>query len=295
MPFPYLGETKVLNNFTRQNAPGRFIQLSDGMTHYEYSGGDEESTVILIPGFSVPFFIYDPTYLGLSRSGHSVLRYDLYGRGWSDRPNVQYDINLFVKQLGELIDKLEIKRVNLIGLSMGGPIAAAYAMKFPNTVRSLSLIDPVGGRPLDLPVLLKLVKIPVLGEFIIGLVGNPGMLKSIAADFYHSELARPFFDAYKVQLEYRGFKRAILSTLRNHLLGEFLDVYRSVERMKIPVLLIWGCEDATVPFEQHKLLREIFRDAQFHAIDSSGHIPQYEQPDIVNPILISFLNDPKTA
>ena len=295
MPFPYLGETRVLNHVTREEAPGKFAQLSDGMTHYEYSDGDGENTVVLIPGFSVPFFIYDPTFQELSRSGCSVLRYDLFGRGWSDRPRLQYDIHLFVKQLRELINTLEIKHVNLIGLSMGGPIAAAYVTNYSNTVDKLILIDPVGARPLNLPVLLNMVKIPLLGELIIGLVGNSGMLKSIAADFYRSELARPFLDAYKVQLEYQGFKRAILSTLRNNMLGEFIDVYRSVGKMKLPVLLIWGCEDKTVPFEQNELIRTVLPDAKFHAIESSGHIPHYEKPEIVNPILASFLNDRKLA
>ena len=174
---------------------------------------------------------------------------------------------------------------------MGGPIAAAFITNFPNTVNGLILIDPVGARSLELPLLLNLVKIPLIGEMIIGLFGNSGILRSIAADFYQTGLAGPMLKAYEVQLQYGGFKRAILSTLRNNMLGNFLGLYQSVGIMKLPVLLIWGCQDHTVPFEQHRLIREALPDAEFNAIESSGHIPHFEKPEIVNPILYSFLND----
>ena len=128
MPFPYFDETKALNESTRKEADGLFIQLSDGITHYQL-GGDENGdadAVVLVHGFSVPSFIYDPTFEFLSKQNFRVLRYDLFGRGFSDRPNLKYDVHLFVKQLKELLDKLNFKKINLVGLSMGGPITAKF-------------------------------------------------------------------------------------------------------------------------------------------------------------------------
>ena len=68
---------------------------------------------MLIHGFSVPYFIFDPTFNFLTKAGWRVLRYDLFGRGFSDRPHVRYNIDLFVRQLKELLDALNIKRVKL--------------------------------------------------------------------------------------------------------------------------------------------------------------------------------------
>ena len=60
MSFSYRDETKELNDLTRKEASGSFIQLSDGVTHYELSNAEAENTVVLAHGFSVPYFIYDP-------------------------------------------------------------------------------------------------------------------------------------------------------------------------------------------------------------------------------------------
>ena len=81
------GETKRLTPEVRTGLPGNFIQLSDGVVHYELAGPEDAPVVVLVHGFSVPFFIWDPTFEGLSEAGFRVLRYDLYGRGFSDRPH----------------------------------------------------------------------------------------------------------------------------------------------------------------------------------------------------------------
>src|SRR5690348_16826332 len=84
-------EKRTLDDAARRTAPGKFVRLSDGMTHYELSGPDSGTTVILVHGFSVPLYIWDSTAAALSSKGYRVLRYDEYGRGWSDRPNATYN------------------------------------------------------------------------------------------------------------------------------------------------------------------------------------------------------------
>ncbi|HCK65361.1 MAG TPA: alpha/beta hydrolase, partial [Anaerolineae bacterium] len=66
MSFPYLDETKELNEIIRKEAGGDFIQLSNGVTHYQLGGDENGDTVVLVHGFSVPSFIYDSTFEFLS-------------------------------------------------------------------------------------------------------------------------------------------------------------------------------------------------------------------------------------
>src|SRR5690349_15789016 len=131
MPFPYLDEIKEINEFTRQDTSGSFIALGDGITHYELGGSEDGPSIVLVHGFSVPYFIFDTTFEHLCKSGFRVLRYDLFGRGFSDRPELNYDIDLFVRQLKDLLDALAFKKVHLLGLSMGGPISASFIEKYP--------------------------------------------------------------------------------------------------------------------------------------------------------------------
>src|SRR5258708_5112381 len=102
---------------------GSYVQLADGVTHYGLAGPSDGRTVVLVHGFSVPYYIWDPTFAALTQGGFRVLRYDLYGRGFSDRPAIRYDADLYVRQLRELLGALKIDGpVDLIGVSMGGPV-----------------------------------------------------------------------------------------------------------------------------------------------------------------------------
>ena len=290
MPFPYLDETKELNETVRREAGDSYIALGDGVTHYELGGLENGSPVVLVHGFSVPFFIYDPMFDFLTQSGFRVLRYDLFGRGFSDRPNVRYDIDFFVKQLKDLLDALGMEKIDLIGLSMGGPITAAFTAKHPRYVRRQVLIDPAGARSVELPATLKAAKIPVLGELLIGLFGSDRMVKGVASDIFDPALVEMFQSKYKIQMGYAGFKRAILSTMRSGMLDSFLDTYKKVGALKKPTLIFWGENDTTTPFNDHPLILDALPHAEFHPVKDCSHIPHYEKPEIVNPILLEFLS-----
>jgi pimeloyl-ACP methyl ester carboxylesterase len=303
MSFSFRDEIKELNDLTRKEASGSFVQLSAGYTHYELSNphptfgtplplgeGTGVRDVVLVHGFSVPYFIYDPTFAFLTQSGFRVLRYDLYGRGFSDRPETRYNIGFFVRQLGELLDALGITNpVALVGLSTGGPITAAFTARFPARVNKLVLIGPVGAKALALGRLLKVAALPFVGERIIGWLGSEGMTRISASDFSIRQLADQLLPRYAAQMQYRGFKQAILSTIRNNMLGSFRDVYAQIAKMDKPVLLFWGEHDHTVPFKHNNALRAVLPNAQFHAIQNCGHLPHYEKPEEVNPILLEFL------
>lgn len=289
MPFPYLDETIPLNKETRKGLPGSFITLPGGVTHYEEDGDRNGQPVVLAHGFSVPYFIYDPTFEFLCKQGFRVLRYDLLGRGFSDRPNVRYDAGLFVSQLRELLDALSFKDIHLVGLSMGGAVTVSFIDRYPDTVSKYALIDPAGARAISLSPMLKAVRMPGLGELVFGLFGSGSLVKGIAADLFTPELVEEFQAKYKIQMRYQGFKRAILSTMRCGMLDSFIETYKRVGKLNIPTLLFWGRQDATVPFEHSADILNAMPHTEFHVFENCGHIPHYERPGEVNKILLEFL------
>jgi pimeloyl-ACP methyl ester carboxylesterase len=292
MSFSYRDETKELNDLTRKDLSGSFIVLPDGVTHYELNSPEKENTAILVHGFSVPYFIYDPTFEFLTQSGFRVVRYDLFGRGFSDRPDTRYNIDLFVKQLADLLEALRFTRpVNLVGLSTGGPITATFTARFPERVNKLVLIDPIGARILALARVLKVAAMPIVGEAIISLFRSDGIVKSIASNLLDRKLVGQFQDRYIASMQFKGFKRGILSSIRNGILDSFLKTYEHVGKMDKPVLLFWGRDDPTVPFKHSRHLRAAMPNLEFHVIENCGHIPHYEKPEEVNPILLEFLRN----
>ena len=212
------------------------------------------------------------------------------GADWSDRPRVTYEIDLFVRQLKDLLDALHLKQVNLVGLSMGGPITTSFIDQYPDYVNKQVLIDPIGAKRVSLGWLLEATKLPIVGELALGLFGSANMVKNIASDLFDPELVEHFQAQFRIQMQYKGFKRAILSTMRNNMLESFYETYERVGRMQKPTLLFWGRNDTTAPFEDSKIIMKALPHAEFHAIENCGHIPHYEKPEIVNPILLEFLS-----
>ena len=66
--------------------------------------------------------------------------------------------------------------------------------------------------------------------------------------------------------------------------------YGAVGKLKLPALLIWGREDKTVSAADIQQIEELIPGIEYHTIEEAGHIPQYERPEVVNPLLINFLN-----
>lgn len=289
MSFPFLDETSKLNDAVRSRAAGSFQKLSDGVTHYELRGDAGRPTVVLVHGFSVPYFIFDGTFEFLAESGFRVLRYDLFGRGFSDRPQLRYDVDLFVRQLRELVDALQLSDLSLAGLSMGGPVTAAFINAYPQRAKRHILIDPCGARPIVFSRLLSVTKLPVVGELALAAFGSRSMVKSLAAELFDPALVEVFVERYKTQMQYHGFKRAILSSLRSGMLGEFAATYIQLGKLRRPTLMFWGRNDGTVPFEDSTLLRQWLPHAEFQAVENCGHLPHFEKPEEVRPILMDFL------
>lgn len=283
------GEKITLTDQVRASLPGKFAHLSNGVTHFEYSENQNTPVVVLVHGFSVPYYIWDPTFSALSDNGFSVLRYDLYGRGYSDRPEIEYDLDLYVNQLSELLEHLDIGRpVHLVGLSQGGPVAAAFANQYPHQARSLTLIDPLITRVTTKTIFP--INVPFVGEYFARVVLIPHILPaSQVDDFHHPENYPDWEDKYRDQLQYTGFTQAILSSLRNLPAFNSLTEYEQVLVNQIPFQVIWGQEDQTIAYSDIELLLDTVPAAELHIIQNAGHLPHYEQPDVVNPFLIEFL------
>ncbi|HIE25356.1 MAG TPA: alpha/beta hydrolase [Anaerolineales bacterium] len=289
MPFPYIHEIQELTPAFREKLAGDFIALPNGYTHYELVGDKNAETVVLVHGFTVPNFIWEPTFRALTEAGYRVLRYDLFGRGYSDRPKATYTLNFFATQLHDLLNALHIiEPINLFGLSMGGPITASFTAQHPERVKKLALFAPAGAETLQ-PPFIKLLQLPIVGDFLFGMFGAKRLLGGVADDFYSLELVEKFTEKFKPQLKISGFGRAILSTMRNDALSENRAVYERVAETNIPVLLVWGEEDKTVPYTQSVQMQASLKHARFHAIPNGGHIPHYENAAEVNPIILDFL------
>lgn len=281
-------ERHSLNEEERARLGGSYVTLSDGVTHYQDSGPPGAHTVVLVHGFSVPFYIWDPTFDALAAAGYRVIRYDKYGRGLSDRPRGAYDRARFVRQVRELLDSLQVTEpVTLVGLSMGGKVVPAFAADHPERVDRVVLVDP-SSTGADLGV----VEWPIVGTWLVRSFRVPTMAEGQTADFLHPENFPGWVDRYRVQMRYRGFGRAIASSLRHFVTFDPTADFTALRTNGIPVLLIWGEQDNVLPIAAAPRVVEL-TGARLLRVDSAGHLPHLEQPALVNAALLRFLAQPR--
>ncbi|MCH7783784.1 alpha/beta hydrolase, partial [candidate division KSB1 bacterium] len=197
-----------LDDENRALAQGQFVELTNGKVHYEMSGDENAQTVVLLHGYSVPMYIWDKTFQPLVEAGFRVLRLDFYGRGFSDRRDLRYDKDLYIAQVSELLEALNITGpVDLVGMSMGGSIAVAFTDQYPEKVRKVIFIDTEfsSGSP-PLPPDYMTTGVKLMRE------QAESMAEGQLGDFYNPDNFPGWPDKYKVQMQYEGFFRALIST-----------------------------------------------------------------------------------
>jgi pimeloyl-ACP methyl ester carboxylesterase len=280
-------ERLELDERVRASVSGQFARLSHGYTHYEVGGPPNGRVVVLASGFSVPYYIWDPTFEGLTNAGFRVLRYDYYGRGYSDRPNVPYTDDFYVVQLQELLDALHISTpIDLAGLSMGAAVITSFADRYPNRVRSLIYFDPSFRSKWPTS---WLEQHPALWEFVTALADEPLWARAQLDDFEHPERFPDWPSKYRVQMQYRGFRRARLSEIVSNADADQTHQLQRVAAHPRRILVIWGAKDRIVPFEESKDLTQVMPTATLVVVEDAGHLPQLERPALVNAALIAFL------
>jgi len=265
----------------RRDAPGHFAELSQGMTHYEWHGPVDGNVMVMIHGLSTPSWVFTGLLRGLNMMGFRVLTYDLYGRGYSDRPRGDQDRAFFLTQLRDLLVAVGIpedEEICLFGYSMGGAIATCYAAENPERVDRLFLLAPAGMDYTPAPLLKQARISGRFGDWLWGIAGGWLLRKGAAADADGPTVIPDLPSRIRRELSLRGYLRSILSSERN-MLCEYLEAeHRELARMYVAVVTIWGEEDTVIPLTALGKLTQWNRDAWKLVVPGAGHALGYTNP-----------------
>jgi pimeloyl-ACP methyl ester carboxylesterase len=265
--------------------------LPDGFVHYEFAEMNSGPVVVLVHGLSVSSFIWDYTYEYLKQGGYRVLRFDLYGRGYSARLEKEYYEEIFYSQLYQLLKELNLhdERLTLIGQSMGGIIVTHYCLRHQESVEKLVLID-TAGLPDETSPYPQILKVPFLGKRIFKSFGLKRIHDNATASLYNPARFPDYTDLFFEQAQYKGYSHAILSSLLHMPMQSMEPAFEKLANLSIPILIFWGDNDPVIRPSIGERLKSILPHAEFHLIDESGHHPHYEQAAQVNPILKTFID-----
>jgi len=273
----------------RQTLQGEFVELEDGFISYYWKGDEGGDIVVLVHGLSTPKFVWNQNVEALVEGGYRVLAFDHYGRGFSDRPDIRYDADLYDRELLNLLNALEVKKkISLIGYSMGGGVVTGFVARHPEKVKSVVLIAPAGFIP-EYSGLAALVLAPVLGDWLMALFGKEAMVADIRAEVAAGKSPPTMLTDFEEQFRFKGYLPSILSTMRNYPMSDLSLDYATAGKQGIPTYAIWGTEDKSVPFAGTDQVKQYIPHVQIFAIKGASHSVPYAEADQVNKILLEVL------
>jgi 2-hydroxy-6-oxonona-2,4-dienedioate hydrolase len=261
------------------------VRIYGQKIRYVESGQSGRRTVILLHGLGGNSFNWTLNISALAARYHVIVP-DQIGFGQSDKPMINYRVGTYVDFLDRLYSELKIERATLVGNSMGGWIAALYAIAHPEKVERLVLVDAAGfAPPKDFDT-----------RQLAGL--NPstreGMRALAALVFYDKQLyaSDAAIDFALTQRMAAGDGYTIQSLIESIARREDMLDGR-LSSIKQPVLLIWGRADGLTPLSEfgERFKREI-AGAELIIFEQCGHVPMVEKAAEFNAALLKFLDSP---
>lgn len=251
-------------------------------------------SVILIHGFGGSMWQWEYQQAALAGQ-FRVITPDLLGAGLSDKPEIEYRPDQLLEFLTGFMDALHIPQAVMIGNSMGAGLAIGLALDYPTRVSALILIDGLPARVMDhlgSPSLRRALTTPApswivsVGNWLFG----GSLLESTLREFIHDPalLTQAVLDRSNRNRQRPGLFRALLTVGTNLPLWE-RDFAPRIGTITHRTLIIWGEEDRVFPIKAGDELHQMIARSQYIRVPNAGHIPQWEQPDVVNAKILSFL------
>ena len=268
-----------------------YTAVEDGYNiRYDEYGKDNPRHILFIHGLGSSSIVWRDIPQALSEQFHTIC-VDLIGFGGSDKPLLNYTISYFSQFVKSFLRQIGINdsdKVTIIGHSLGGYIAADYAIENKEQIEKLVLIDSSG--MLDRPTSLleqyldaametdPISRYGKVKKVFEGLMSQPFRLLPIITDIFISVIEKP------------GAKHAFESAFRNST-ATSINMERLEKIKDLPCLIIWGEKEDLIPLEHIDRFRQILKDADTIVIDDAGHSPFVEKTAIVYQKLLTFLID----
>jgi len=274
------------------NAPSDMIELAGTRLHVRDSGSKTAPALIFLHGFGASLHTWEPWIAVLAKDWR-VIRIDLPGSGLSPPdPTGDYSDKRSLVILNALMDKLGLSRASLVGHSIGGRIAWTFAGTYPARVDKLVLVSPDGfaspgfeyGKTPEVPMMVKLMRI-ALPKALLTMSLKPAYAKP---ETMTEELATRYYDMMLAP----GSRDALLARMAQTVLVDPLPILKQITA---PTLLVWGEQDAMVPFGNSNDYLNAIAGAKRVSFKGVGHLPHEEAPAESVTAVRDFLRSPAPA
>lgn len=248
--------------------------------------------LVLIMGYRLSSLAWPLDFIEALAERFTVVLFDNRGTGTSDKPTSGYELSNMARDVGGLLDHLEVARANVLGYSMGGAIAQEFVRQFPDRVLALALCATMCGGPRAVYASSSVVRVmreldglkpEEIARRIWTVTYSPGYLENhreLAEDQMRREITAPT-PLHAADLQYQAF-------------AEF-DCSRALTNIKAPTLVLTGDLDELVSPQNSKFIASLIPGARLIVILGCGHRMMWEATDECVGFVTEFLTGASEA
>jgi pimeloyl-ACP methyl ester carboxylesterase len=264
------------------NAESEFIRVEPGLSvHVRDEGPAEAPVLVLVHGSNNSLHTWE-AWVAALKDKYRVITIDMPGHGLTGpHPDDDYSDTAYTDVIDQVMRARNIPAFVIGGNSMGGWISWNYAVRFPEKITGLLVMDSSGApnwqkTRRELPIGFRLAMTPGLKDIATTLTPRITIEKSIRQTVSVQENITPaLIDRYWELLRYPGNRRA--TGIRFSQRGD--DAYfPKLGSLTVPVLIMWGREDKLIPVSAADQFAAVLPNDTSIIYDGVGHIPMEEIP-----------------
>lgn len=268
-----------------------FPRLRSGIKIRVVECGELDSPpVLLVHGWGCSAYVFHSNMPALAEAGFRAIAVDLKGHGLSDKPLASegYTIDALVEHLRDILDALGLERPAIAGHSLGGSLVYHFAARYPERVRCLGLLSPVGLSGVTLMWLYRFLTPSPLTPLLRKI--KPRMIVWLALKRVYGK--RGHFtprdlDEYLAPSQFPEF--ALAARVLLHSYDWNAAAHRQLPVVDVPAVGLWGTLDHLMPADGMSAYVRLLPRIVLSAITDAGHVITEETPNEVNEALITLL------
>lgn len=265
---------------------GAQIYYEDSAPNQDNLPQDQQKPVLLFAhGLLWGTHLYDKQ-VEYFKSSYRCIAFDFRGQGKSEVTKSGYDMDSLAEDAIALLEALEISKCHLVGLSMGGYVAQRVALKRPDLLHSLILLDT--GAEAENPEKKADYKKMLRAIHWLGIkrISKKVMPIMFGETFLNDKSRKQEYKTWLEHLRQNNKKGAMRATAgvieRDGVLSRLPDI-------NLPTLIVVGDEDKPTPYEEAQKMHFAIKGSKLAVIKQAGHSTPVEQPERLNQVMSTFL------
>jgi pimeloyl-ACP methyl ester carboxylesterase len=274
------------------STPLRFVQVDGLRLAYRRVGEGAPTKVLLVHGITTHSFLWEGVLEALSARGDlDLVAVDLPGCGASDKPlDVSYALRDHAERLPRFCQALGLGRIHLVGHDLGGGIAQIMAVRHPELVRSLAVVNCVGYDYWPVQPITAL-RTPIVRQLLLAAIDAGAFTLVVKRGLFHKELLTPALMAdYLAPLGSADGRKAFVHFARCLDNGNLMELIPSLKRLSLPTTVLWGMADVYLAFAIAERLVADIPGARLVRLATAGHYAPIDEPGAVAAALREHLD-----